>query len=68
MLDENPKARPISEEVITRLNIYSLDVFKTNDKEVQMTLMKHDYNCGCKIPWYFCSHTLDGHIVNMATP
>ena len=47
MLDENPKARPISEEVITCLNIYSLDVFKTNDKEVQMTLTHHDNECGC---------------------
>ena len=47
--DENPKARPSFEEIITCLNIYSHDVFKSKDKEVQMMLTHHDYNFGCTI-------------------
>jgi serine/threonine protein kinase len=33
--DEDPRARPSFEHIITSLNIYSHDVFKTDDKEVQ---------------------------------
>ena len=47
--DENPKARPSCKEIITCLDMYSHDVFKTNDKEVQMRLMNHDNNYGCTI-------------------
>eukprot|EP00580_Thalassiosira_gravida_P018759 CAMPEP_0201671980 /NCGR_PEP_ID=MMETSP0494-20130426/31235_1 /ASSEMBLY_ACC=CAM_ASM_000839 /TAXON_ID=420259 /ORGANISM="Thalassiosira gravida, Strain GMp14c1" /LENGTH=883 /DNA_ID=CAMNT_0048153495 /DNA_START=588 /DNA_END=3240 /DNA_ORIENTATION=+ len=34
--DEDPRARPSFEEIITCLTIYSHDVFKTNDEEVQI--------------------------------
>jgi len=48
--DENPRARPSFEDIIRCLNIYSHDVFKTNDKEVQsMSPLRQDSNCACVI-------------------
>jgi len=45
--DENPKARPSFQEIISLLNGYSHDVFKTDDKEV--TLAVQDKSCGCVV-------------------
>jgi len=45
--DEDPRSRPSFEEIITCLTIYSHDVFKTNDEEVQM--LGHDSKCACII-------------------
>ena len=48
--DETPGARPTFEEIITCLNIYSHDVFKTNDKDVQSLLGPgNDSKCACVI-------------------
>ena len=48
--DENPRARPSFAEIITCLNVYSHDVFRTNDKEVSMmSLSSHEKKCGCVI-------------------
>ncbi|KAL3809007.1 hypothetical protein ACHAXA_000287 [Cyclostephanos tholiformis] len=33
--DENPRTRPSFEEIVSCLSLYSHDVFKTNDKEVE---------------------------------
>ena len=35
--DESPRARPSFDEIIKCLNVYSHDVFKTDDRQVQMT-------------------------------
>ena len=49
--DENPRARPSFEEIITRLSAYSHDVFKSNDKDVHMmaNILDHESKCGCAI-------------------
>ena len=49
--DENPRARPSFEEIITRLSAYSHDVFKSNDKDVHMmaNILDHESKCGCVI-------------------
>ncbi|KAL3758964.1 hypothetical protein ACHAWU_003035 [Discostella pseudostelligera] len=49
--DESPRARPSFEEIIKCLNLYSHDVFKTDDREVQMTSPSlSDKGCrGCVI-------------------
>jgi len=48
--DENPRARPSFDEIITCLSIYSHDVFKTRDMEVQMPVSAiHDSKCACVI-------------------
>lgn len=46
--DEDPSARPSFEEIITCLNIYSHDVFKTNDNDVQ-SFRTSDAKCSCVI-------------------
>lgn len=45
--DEDPKSRPSFERIIVCLNVYSHDVFKTNDEEVQV--LGHSNKCGCVI-------------------
>jgi serine/threonine protein kinase len=46
--DEDAGARPSFEEIITCLNIYSHDVFKTDDKQVQSASV-NDSKCACVI-------------------
>lgn len=45
--DEDPKARPSFEEIIQSLAIYSHDVFRTDDTEVN--LPNAESNCSCTI-------------------
>ncbi len=48
--DESPRARPSFEEIIKCLNLYSHDVFKMDDREVQMTsLSLSERGCACVI-------------------
>jgi serine/threonine protein kinase/ankyrin repeat protein len=57
--DENPRARPSFEEIVTCLSLYSHDVFKTNDKEVKhyeqpdqgphRQIHTNEKKCGCLI-------------------
>lgn len=46
--DENPNARPSFEEIVRGLNLYSRDVFKTNDKEVNIAV-DTSTKCSCII-------------------
>lgn len=48
--DESPHARPSFEEIIKCLTLYSHDVFKMDDREVQMTsLSLSERGCACVI-------------------
>ena len=57
--DENPRARPNFEEIVTCLSLYSHDVFKTNEKEVEhyeqpdrgphRRIPTNEKKCGCLI-------------------
>lgn len=48
--DESPRARPSFEEIIKCLNLYSHDVFKMDDREVQMSSSSQgERGCACVI-------------------
>ena len=49
--DENSRARPSFAEIITWLNTYSHDVFKSDDKDVQImaSVRDHENKCGCVV-------------------